>query len=56
LAGADHSTTRARILRYTSPMSLAGSPVVALPSTAGGLQLVGRLGADAELLALSAIL
>ena len=55
-AGADHSTTRPRILRYTAPMSLAGLPVVALPGAAGGLQLVGRLGADAELLALSATL
>ena len=55
-AGADHTATRPRILRYTAPMSLAGLPVVALPGAAGGLQLVGRLGADAELLALSATL
>jgi Asp-tRNA(Asn)/Glu-tRNA(Gln) amidotransferase A subunit family amidase len=55
-AGADHSATRPRILRYTAPMSLAGLPVVTLPGAAGGLQLVGRLGADAELLALSATL
>jgi Asp-tRNA(Asn)/Glu-tRNA(Gln) amidotransferase A subunit family amidase len=52
--GADHAATRPRILRYTAPMSLAGLPVVALPGAAGGLQLVGRLGADGELLALSA--
>jgi Asp-tRNA(Asn)/Glu-tRNA(Gln) amidotransferase A subunit family amidase len=55
-AGVDHAVTRPRILRYTAPMSLAGLPVVALPGAAGGLQLVGRLGRDAELLALSAAL
>jgi len=55
-AGADHIETRARILRYTTPMSAAGLPVVALPGAAGGLQLVGRLHGDAELLALSAVL
>jgi aspartyl-tRNA(Asn)/glutamyl-tRNA(Gln) amidotransferase subunit A len=61
IAGADHASTRARILRYTSPISLAGLPVVTLPSPdpqnpAGGLQLVGPLGSDAALLALSASL
>jgi aspartyl-tRNA(Asn)/glutamyl-tRNA(Gln) amidotransferase subunit A len=55
-AGADHSETRVKILRYTTPMSAAGLPVVTLPGTAGGLQLVGRLGGDAKLLALSAVL
>jgi Asp-tRNA(Asn)/Glu-tRNA(Gln) amidotransferase A subunit family amidase len=60
-AGADHAETRARILRYATPISLAGLPVVTLPllrlgSPAGGLQLVGPLGSDAELLALSALL
>lgn len=61
IVGADHSQTRARILRYTSPISLAGLPVVTLPSPdpqnpTGGLQLVGPLGSDATLLALSASL
>lgn len=61
IAGADHTQTRARILRYTSPISLAGLPVVTLPSAdpqnpTGGLQLVGPLGSDATLLALSASL
>lgn len=61
IAGADHAHTRARILRYTAPISLAGLPVVTLPSPnpqnpAGGLQLVGPLGSDATLLALSAAL
>jgi Asp-tRNA(Asn)/Glu-tRNA(Gln) amidotransferase A subunit family amidase len=60
-AGADHTQTRARMLRYTTPMSLAGLPVVTLPSLSsrapeGGLQLVGPLGSDAALLALSASL
>jgi Asp-tRNA(Asn)/Glu-tRNA(Gln) amidotransferase A subunit family amidase len=60
-AGADHTQTRARMLRYTTPMSLAGLPVVTLPSFSseapqGGLQLVGPLGSDAALLALSASL
>ncbi|MGA8938536.1 MAG: hypothetical protein WB439_05150, partial [Acidobacteriaceae bacterium] len=58
-ASADHTQTRGRILRYTTPMSLAGLPVVTLPtvrsgSPQGGLQLVGPMGSDAELLALSA--
>jgi Asp-tRNA(Asn)/Glu-tRNA(Gln) amidotransferase A subunit family amidase len=60
-AGADHTQTRARILRYTAPISLAGLPVVTLPSRtphnpSGGVQLVGPLGSDATLLALSASL
>jgi len=52
IAGADHTQTRARILRYTAPISLAGLPVV----TINGLQLVGPLDSDATLLALSAVL
>lgn len=60
-AGADHAQTRTRMLRYTTPISLAGLPTVTLPSfspqtPAGGLQLVGPLGSDAALLALSASL
>ncbi len=54
--GGDHSKVRLRILRYTAPISAAGLPVVALPGAAGGLQLVGPLDSDAELLALSAAL
>jgi Asp-tRNA(Asn)/Glu-tRNA(Gln) amidotransferase A subunit family amidase len=53
-AGIDHSGTRAMILRYTMPVSLLGRPAITLPSRRGAPQLVGRLGADAELLALSA--
>jgi aspartyl-tRNA(Asn)/glutamyl-tRNA(Gln) amidotransferase subunit A len=60
-ADADHAQTRVRMLRYTTPISLAGLPVVTLPSFSsgapeGGLQLVGPLGSDAALLALSASL
>jgi Asp-tRNA(Asn)/Glu-tRNA(Gln) amidotransferase A subunit family amidase len=56
IAGADHSTTRTRILRYTTPASLAGLPTVVLPGIHGGLQLMGPLGSDETLLALSASL
>ena len=60
-AGADHSATRLRILRYTTPISLAGLPVVVLPmlragAPAGGIQLIGPMRSDAALLALSASL
>ncbi len=60
-AGVDHSATRPRILRYTTPISLAGLPVVVLPMLragvpAGGIQLIGPMGSDAALLALSASL
>jgi Asp-tRNA(Asn)/Glu-tRNA(Gln) amidotransferase A subunit family amidase len=59
--GVDHVATRPRILRYTTPTSLAGLPVVVLPMLragvpAGGIQLIGRIGSDAALLALSASL
>jgi Asp-tRNA(Asn)/Glu-tRNA(Gln) amidotransferase A subunit family amidase len=53
IAGADQSTARPRILRYMTPISLAGCPVVALP---GGMQLVGPRGGDAKLLAFAATL
>jgi Asp-tRNA(Asn)/Glu-tRNA(Gln) amidotransferase A subunit family amidase len=60
-AGVDHAATRPRILRYTTPISLAGLPVVVLPmlrggAAAGGIQLIGLMGSDAALLALSASL
>jgi aspartyl-tRNA(Asn)/glutamyl-tRNA(Gln) amidotransferase subunit A len=54
-AGADHSETRMKILRYTVPLSLAGTPVVTLPFHAGaGMQLVAPRGRDANLLAYAA--
>jgi len=60
-AGADHSATRSRILHYTTPVSVAGLPVVVLPmlragAPAGAIQLIGPMGSDAALLALSASL
>ncbi len=55
LAGADHSATRKNILRYTTPASLAGTPVVAVPLACGaGVQLIGRHGSDATLVAFAA--
>lgn len=54
-AGVDHSETRMKILRYTVPLSLAGTPVVTLPFAGGaGMQLVAPRGADAKLLAYAA--
>jgi aspartyl-tRNA(Asn)/glutamyl-tRNA(Gln) amidotransferase subunit A len=46
----DQSEARARILRYTTPISLCGLPVVTLP---GGMQLVAPMNEDATLLSLS---
>jgi len=58
-AGADHSRTRPRLLRYTAPVSLAGMPAVAIPflkdgRPAGGMQLVAAREDDARLLAVTA--
>ena len=54
-AGEDHSQTRLKILRYTVPLSLAGTPVVTLPFARGaGMQLVAPRGEDAKLLAYAA--
>jgi len=52
--GADHSAARGKILRYTSPASLAGTPVVAVPLEGAGAQLIGRHGSDAKLVAFAA--
>lgn len=55
VAGADHSNSRRTILRYTTPMSLAGAPVVTLPASGGvGVQLAAAQGADSRLLAYAA--
>jgi len=50
--GADQSAVRSAILRYTTPASLAGLPVLALPGRefGTGVQVIGRSGADGELL------
>jgi Asp-tRNA(Asn)/Glu-tRNA(Gln) amidotransferase A subunit family amidase len=58
-AGADHSHTRTRLLRYTTPVSLAGMPAVTIPyfangKPAGGMQLVAAHEDDARLLAVAA--
>jgi Asp-tRNA(Asn)/Glu-tRNA(Gln) amidotransferase A subunit family amidase len=57
-AGADHSQTRARLLRYTAPISLAGMPAVTIPFVenrpAGGMQLIAVREDDARLLAIAA--
>jgi aspartyl-tRNA(Asn)/glutamyl-tRNA(Gln) amidotransferase subunit A len=57
-AGADHSQTRQRLLRYTTPISLAGLPAVTMPAAAGvdagGVQVVGKQRCDAALLGWSA--
>jgi Asp-tRNA(Asn)/Glu-tRNA(Gln) amidotransferase A subunit family amidase len=55
-AGADHRETRRLILRYTTPISLGGYPVVTLPAMGGaGAQLVAARGEDARLLAYAAM-
>lgn len=52
--GADHSGTRARLLRYTTPVSLSGAPAIAIPCAAGGMQLATALNMDESLLQLGA--
>jgi aspartyl-tRNA(Asn)/glutamyl-tRNA(Gln) amidotransferase subunit A len=49
-AGADHSKTRGRLLRYTTPFSLAGVPAVTIPCAAAGMQLAAARGNDECLL------
>ena len=53
-AGADNSATRARILRYTAPFSLAGVPAIAIPCAHGGVQMASTRGTDEALLQLAA--
>jgi aspartyl-tRNA(Asn)/glutamyl-tRNA(Gln) amidotransferase subunit A len=53
-AGADHTQTRPRLLRYTVPCSLAGTPVVTIPCTVGGMQLSAARDCDEPLLRLAA--
>jgi Asp-tRNA(Asn)/Glu-tRNA(Gln) amidotransferase A subunit family amidase len=54
-AGKDHTQTRPTILRYTTPLSLAGTPVVTLPFPNGaGIQLTAPRGQDFRLLAYAA--
>jgi len=54
-AGEDQTETRSRILRYTVPLSIAGTPVLSLPFAGGaGMQLAAPRGADRRLLAYAA--
>jgi Asp-tRNA(Asn)/Glu-tRNA(Gln) amidotransferase A subunit family amidase len=53
-AGADHTQTRRHILRYTTPFSLAGVPVVTVPTKPGGMQLAAARGNDEALAELAA--
>ena len=52
--GADYGKARSRILRYTTPFSLAGVPVVTIPCTIGGMQLAAARESDESLLNLAA--
>ncbi len=52
-AGADNSHARVRILRYTTPFSLAGVPVVTVPCAMGGIQIAAAREADESLLELA---
>jgi aspartyl-tRNA(Asn)/glutamyl-tRNA(Gln) amidotransferase subunit A len=51
---ANNSQARSRILRYTSPFSLAGVPVVTIPCRVGGMQLAASRENDESLLELAA--
>jgi Asp-tRNA(Asn)/Glu-tRNA(Gln) amidotransferase A subunit family amidase len=61
LASDDQSNVRSTILRYTTPFSLAGVPVISLPGEiirgpfGTGIQLAAAPGKDAALLAFAAI-
>jgi Asp-tRNA(Asn)/Glu-tRNA(Gln) amidotransferase A subunit family amidase len=52
-ARADHSQTRAKLLRYTAPFSLPGVPAVAVPCAHGGVQIGAAREQDEALLALA---
>jgi len=52
--GADHSHTRPRLLRYTTPFSMGGVPVVTIPAKAGGMQLAAARGNDEALVKIAA--
>ncbi len=56
VAGADNSESRARILRHTTPASLAGLPTVVLPSSPCGVQLMAAHNDDRRLLRFAALL
>jgi len=53
-AKADHSQTRSKLLRYTSPFSLAGVPAITIPCQPGGVQIAAAREQDESLLQLAA--
>lgn len=53
-AGADHRQTRPRLLRYTTPLSLAGAPAITIPCAPGGMQLAAAREQDESLLQIAA--
>lgn len=53
-AGADNTEARKRILRYTTPFSLGGNPIVTAPCRVGGMQLAAAREQDESLLNLAA--
>jgi Asp-tRNA(Asn)/Glu-tRNA(Gln) amidotransferase A subunit family amidase len=55
-AGAEHAQTRGRLLRYTAPFSLSGTPAVAVPCAVGGVQISSARESDESLLALAALM
>jgi Asp-tRNA(Asn)/Glu-tRNA(Gln) amidotransferase A subunit family amidase len=55
-AGADHSNTRRRLLRYTAPFSMAGAPAVTIPCEPGGVQIAAARESDESLLQFVAVL
>ncbi len=55
VAGADHSNTRKRLLRYTAPFSLAGVPAVTIPCPVGGMQMAAAREQDEALLQVAAL-
>ncbi|MGA7524152.1 MAG: amidase [Acidobacteriaceae bacterium] len=54
VASADHTETRPRILRLTTPASVAGLPAIVLPSADCGLQLLAAPNDDRRLLRFAA--
>ena len=55
--GVDHTESRRAILRFTTPMSLVGAPVVTLPCASGaGVQLIAPRNSDSRLLGYARVL
>ena len=54
VVGEDHTQVRGRFLRYSTPISLAGVPTLAIPCDVGGMQLAAARGLDEPLLQLAA--